>query len=62
MDIKHAPLVVNALSRDGELAFSQASELLRFLGAPIEEEYALRDPSRLPETVRRAVSEGAGSC
>ena len=59
MEMKRATLVVNALSRSGEQAFSEASELLRSLGAPIEEEYALRDPSRLPETVRRAVSEGA---
>jgi diacylglycerol kinase (ATP) len=59
MDIRRATLVVNARSRSGEQAFSQASELLRSLGVPIEEEYALRDPARLPETVRRAVTEGA---
>ena len=59
MDMKRATLVVNALSRSGEQDFSEASELLRSLGVPIEEGYALRDPSRLPETVRRAVSEGA---
>src|SRR5919202_110360 len=56
---KRAALIVNARSRSGERAFSQASELLRSLGVPVEEEYALRDPSRLPETVRRAVSEGS---
>jgi YegS/Rv2252/BmrU family lipid kinase len=52
-------MVVNARSRSGERAFSQASELLRSFGVPIEEAYALRDPARLPETVGRAVSEGA---
>src|SRR5919199_14765 len=56
---KRAALVVNARSRSGERAFSQASELLRSVGVPIEVEYALRDPSRLPEAVRRAVSEGS---
>ena len=59
MDVKRAILVVNALSRSGEQDFSRASEILRSFGVPIKEEYALRDPSRLPETVRRAVSEGA---
>jgi len=52
---KRAAMVVTARSRSGERAFSRASELLRSLGVPIEEAYALRDPSRLPETVRRAV-------
>jgi YegS/Rv2252/BmrU family lipid kinase len=60
MDVRRATLVVNARSRSGERAFSQASELLESFGVPIEEAYALRDPSRLPETVRRAVSEGSG--
>ena len=59
MDIRRATLVVNARSRSGEQAFEKASELLRSFGVPIEEEYALRDPSRLPETVRRAVTEGS---
>ncbi len=54
---KRAALIVNARSRSGERAFSRASALLRSFGVPIEEEYALRDPSRLPETVRRAVAE-----
>jgi diacylglycerol kinase (ATP) len=60
MDVRRATLVVNARSRSGERAFSQASELLSSFGVLIEEAYALRDPSRLPETVRRAVSEGSG--
>jgi diacylglycerol kinase (ATP) len=59
MAIRRATLVVNAGSRSGEQAFSQASELLRSFGVPIEEAYALHDPSRLPETVQRAVTEGS---
>jgi diacylglycerol kinase (ATP) len=57
--VKRATLVVNARSRSGEQAFSQASELLHSFGVPIDAEYALRDPSRLPETVRRATMEGS---
>ena len=56
--MKGAALIVNARSRTGEKAFEKASKLLEDLGVHLGVSYALSDPSRLPETVREAVSEG----
>lgn len=55
---KRATLIVNTRSRKGEESFSKALELLGTLGVRIDSSYALRDPGRLPETVREAVADG----
>lgn len=49
---------MNTRSRTGERAFFQALDLLYSLKVPLGTTYALRDPARLPETARQAVSEG----
>ena len=54
---RRAALVVNTRSRSGEQAFEQARSYLRELGVRVEAEYNLRDPARLPETVREAAGE-----
>src|SRR5215204_5642254 len=59
--MKGAALIVNARSRTGEKAFEKASKLLEDLGVHVGVSYALSDPSRLPETVREAVSVVAES-
>jgi len=51
-------LIVNTRSRTGEKAFFRALDLLHSLDVPLGATYALRDPARLPETVRQAVAEG----
>src|SRR5699024_10930375 len=55
----HAALVVNARSRDGEHAFTQARDWLTELGVPIASTYPVSDPARIPETVQEALREGA---
>ncbi len=55
---QRAALIVNTRSRTGEKAFFRALDLLHSLGVPLGATYALRDPARLPETVRQAVAEG----
>ena len=56
--MQRAALIVNTRSRSGEQAFFQARDFLGALGVPLEAAYALRDPARLPETVKEAVAEG----
>lgn len=55
-----AALIVNARSRSGERAFSEAVDRLRDLGVSLGATYALSDPARLPETVREVLDEGLG--
>lgn len=55
---QRAPLIVNTRSRTGEKAFFRALDLLHSLDVTLGATYALRDPARLPETVRQAVAEG----
>lgn len=55
--VRRAALVVNARSRAGQRAFSQAKELLKKLDVPLRATYPLRDPARLPETVQEILDE-----
>ena len=55
---QRAALIVNTRSRTGEKAFFRALDLLHSLDVPLGATYALRDPARLPETVRQTVAEG----
>ncbi|MGB3633621.1 MAG: lipid kinase [Rubrobacteraceae bacterium] len=55
-----AALIVNTRSRSGERAYSEALDRLQNLGVSLGATYALRDPARLPETVREILDEGAG--
>lgn len=55
--MQHATLIVNTHSRSGEQAFFRARDLLGALGVPLNAAYALRDPARLPETVKEAIAE-----
>lgn len=57
-DIRKAAVVVNTLSRSGEEAYTRAVRLLRELGVPVEETYALRKPERLPEAVEEVLGKG----
>lgn len=57
-DIRKAAVVVNTLSRSGEEAYTRAVRLLRELGVPVEETYALRKPERLPEAVEEVLEKG----
>src|SRR5215212_808532 len=60
VDQDHGPaaLIVNTRSRTGERAFFQALDHLQDLHVPVGVTYAVRDPARLPETVREALDEG----
>lgn len=53
-----AALIVNSRSRSGERAFFEALDRLHALGLPLGATYALRDPSRLRETVHHVLLEG----
>ncbi|MGH3320105.1 MAG: diacylglycerol kinase family protein [Streptosporangiaceae bacterium] len=55
---KRVALVVNTRSRSGERAFSEASELLRDRGVPLDVTCPLRDPGGLPGAVREALDGG----
>lgn len=55
-----AAIIVNTRSRTGERVFFQALDRLQELGVPIGATYALRDPARLPETVREVLDSGIG--
>jgi len=57
---RRAALIVNTRSRSGERTFFEALDRLQDLGVPLGATYALRDPARLPETVREVLSEEAG--
>jgi len=55
IDAGRAALIVNTHSRSGERAFFEALERLQDLGVPLGVTYAIRDPARLPETVREVL-------
>jgi YegS/Rv2252/BmrU family lipid kinase len=58
----HAPaaLIVNTRSRTGERAFFQSLDHLQELHVPLGVTYPIRDPARLPETVREVIDDGYG--
>ena len=56
---KQAVLVVNAHSRKGDLLFHEAKEKLEAAGIELIAAHAVHDPSKLNDTVRRAVRDGA---
>src|SRR3954447_4977581 len=53
-----AALIVNTRSRTGERAFFQALDHLQKLHVPLGVTYPIRDPARLPETVREVIEDG----
>ncbi len=55
VDARRAAVVVNTRSRSGERAFFQALDRLQDLGVLLGPTYAIRDPARLPETVREVL-------
>src|ERR671916_1292336 len=59
-DAGRAALIVNTRSRSGERTFFEALDRLEGLGVPLGATYAIRDPVRLPETVREVLNEGSG--
>src|ERR671916_3319655 len=59
-DARRAALIVNTRSRSGERTFFEALDRLEGLGVPLGATYAIRDPVRLPETVREVLQEGSG--
>ena len=59
-DAGRAALIVNTRSRSGERTFFEALDRLEELGVPLGATYAIRDPVRLPETVREVLHEGSG--
>ena len=52
-------MIVNTRSRSGERAFFQALDRLQELGVTLGPTYAVRDPVRLPETVRDVLDDGS---
>jgi diacylglycerol kinase (ATP) len=58
-DARRAALIVNTRSRSGERTFFEALDRLEELGVPLGATYAIRDPVRLPETVREVLHEGS---
>lgn len=54
---ERAALIVNTRSRSGERTFFQALDRLQELDVSIGVTYAIRDPARLPETVRAIVED-----
>jgi diacylglycerol kinase (ATP) len=59
IDAGRAALIVNTRSRSGERAFFEALDRLQELGVALGVTYAIRDPARLPETVREVLHEGS---
>src|SRR5688572_23511870 len=55
-----AALIVNTRSRTGERAFFQSLDHLQELHVPLGVTYPIRDPARLPETVREVIDDGYG--
>ena len=55
-----AALIVNTRSRTGEQVFFRTVDLLQELKVPLGATYAIRDPVRLPETVREVMDDGSG--
>jgi diacylglycerol kinase (ATP) len=58
-EARRAALVVNTRSRSGERTFFEALDRLEELGVPLGATYAIRDPVRLPETVREVLQEAS---
>ncbi|CAN5609419.1 lipid kinase [soil metagenome] len=56
--MRRAALVFNTCARNGEHALSKATEVLEKHGVSPRNTYAVRDPSRLPETVKEVLEEG----
>jgi YegS/Rv2252/BmrU family lipid kinase len=56
---KEAVLIVNAHSRKGEALFKQAREKLEDAGIRLLAAYPVKNPKKLNDTVRKAVSSGA---
>lgn len=56
---KDAVLVVNAHSRKGQDLFAQAKEKLEASGIRLIAAHAVEDPTKMDETVRGAVADGA---
>ena len=54
-----AALIVNTRSRSGERTFFEALDRLQEMGVPLGATYAIRDPVRLPETVREILDDGS---
>ena len=57
---ERAALIVNTRSRSGERTFFRALDRLQDLGVALGATYAIRDPARLPETVREILDDGSG--
>jgi diacylglycerol kinase (ATP) len=57
---QRAALIVNTRSRSGERTFFHALDRLQELGVSLGVTYAIRDPARLPETVREILDDGSG--
>jgi len=55
---RRAALIVNGQSRKGRAAFRQACRLLKAQGFSLDSAVALRDPSRLEDTVKAAIASG----
>jgi diacylglycerol kinase (ATP) len=55
---ERAALIVNTRSRSGERTFFRALDRLQELGISLCVTYAIRDPTRLPETVREILDSG----
>lgn len=58
-DGRRAALIVNTRSRSGERTFFRALDRLQELGVTLGPTYAVRDPVRLPETVRDVLDDGS---
>src|SRR5215210_6917202 len=56
---RRAALIVNTRSRSGERTFFRALDRLQELGVTLGPTYAVRDPVRLPETVRDVLDDGS---
>jgi diacylglycerol kinase (ATP) len=54
-----AALIINTRSRSGERTFFRALDRLQELGLTLGPTYAVRDPVRLPETVRDVLDDGS---
>jgi diacylglycerol kinase (ATP) len=59
-EARRAALIVNTRSRSGEQTFFEAIDRLADLGVMLGATYAIRDPVRLPETIREVLHDGSG--
>ena len=59
-DARRAALIVNTRPRSGARTFFGALDRLEELGVSLGATYAVRDPARLPETVREVLHEDSG--